>query len=422
MQYEFITDSSRARDVLSQLMDEKVVALDTETTGLDPHTDSVILLSISTPKATYLIDTRKVPLKIFKPLFEKEEIPKVGFNLAFDYRMIKGSGGGELEGCRDLMLGEYCLMAGVQWDGFSLEAVTRKYLGKERDKTLQKSFINHTGDFTEDQLKYAAEDTSDLFPLGKIMQEKIKSEGVHLAWGIENRSLPAWADIQYYGQKIDVGAWKKIMESNLEKTRVAKDNLDRFFEPFFDRDLFGVLDVNYNSQPTILYGFQKMGIKVDGDYIKNTNKETQKKIRDLPVTQALENYRQAVKAYGTYGQTYLDAIHPKTGRIHPRFNQYGTDTARPSCREGLNVLNIPRDKHFRNAFVTDEGRMISTVDFSGAELRIMADQSGDPLMVEGFNSGTDFHCFVASMLFGVEVTKKNENAKLRQPAKTINFG
>jgi DNA polymerase I-like protein with 3'-5' exonuclease and polymerase domains len=336
--------------------------------------------------------------------------------------MAKGTAGIEMEGSRDLMLAEYCLMAGIQWDGFGLAAMTKKYLGKDRDKSLQKSFIGHTGDFSESQLVYAVEDTSDLFPLGKIMQEEMKSAGVDRAWGIENRSIPAWGDMQFYGQKIDTTAWQGIMAYNQERMVEERLNLDKYFEPFYDVDLFGKLDINYNSQPTILYGLQRMGVKIDGEKIRNTNKETQKKIRNLPVIEALEKYRSAVKAYGTYGQTYLDAIHAITGRIHPRFNQYGTDTGRPSCRENLNVLNIPRDKRFRNAFITDWDRLISTVDFSGAELRILADQSGDPLMVKGFNSGTDFHCYVASMLFGVEVTKKNENARLRQPAKTINFG
>jgi DNA polymerase-1 len=66
--------------------------------------------------------------------------------------------------------------------------------------------------------------------------------------------------------------------------------------------------------------------------------------------------------------------------------------------------------------------MISTVDYSAAELRILADLSGDHLMIDGFNSGIDFHCYVASMIFGVEVTKTNENKKLREPTKTLNFG
>jgi DNA polymerase-1 len=125
---------------------------------------------------------------------------------------------------------------------------------------------------------------------------------------------------------------------------------------------------------------------------------------------------------GTYGDKYLKAIHPHTGRIHFRFRQYGTETGRPACMGGLNCLNIPRDKKYRKAFITEPGRLISTVDYSAAELRILADLSGEQLMIDGFNSGIDFHCYVASLVFKKEVTKKNENAYLRDPTKTINFG
>lgn len=421
MQYQYIRSPGEAEQLAQKLSDEKVLGVDTETTGLDPHKDTVVLLSITSKQGTFLIDTQDPNCLLpFRPLLENEEIAKVGFNLAFDHMMFHGYLGIEMEGCRDLMLAEYVLEAGIQKDGYSLEAITKKYLGKERDKTLQKSFIGHRGDFTEDQLRYAAEDTADLFPLGNKMQEILRSEGLLFTWGIENKSLPAWADTTFYGQKIDVDAWKGVMEFNHLKMLEAKQELDQFFSPFFDRDLFGHLDINYNSQPTLLYGLQKMGIKVDESLIQNTNKETQKKIRNFPVIQALEKYRQAVKAYGTYGQSYLDAIHPKTGRIHPRFNQCATGTGRPSGREGLNVLNIPRDKRFRNAFITDPDRLISTVDFSGAELRIIADQSGDPLMVEGFNSGVDFHCFVAALVFNREKVEKSD--PIRTPTKSINFG
>ena len=419
--YEFIESPARAEELSRQLMSEKVIGVDTETTGLDPHTNKVILLSITAQDKTYLIDTRKTGMEMFRSLLECETVHKLGVNNAFDYMMIKGTAGIDMESNLDLMLAEQCLMAGIQWSGFGFDAIAKKYLEVEVDKTLQTSFVNFEGEFSQEQLKYAALDTSLLPKMAEVIKKELVSAGVRKAWGIENRSLPAWADATFYGQKIDIPAWQEVMRFNYAKMEEAKGRLDRFFEPFFDCDLKGNPDVNYKSQPMLLYGLQKMGIKIDGELIKNTNKETQKKIRDLPVTQALEHYRQAVKAYGTYGQSYLDAIHPITGRIHPRFNQYGTDTGRPSCRGGLNVLNIPRDKKFRDAFTTDPDRRISTVDFSGAELRILADQSGDPLMVKGFNSGTDFHCYVASMLFGKEVTKKNENAKLRQPAKTINF-
>jgi DNA polymerase-1 len=417
--YLYLRTPSEVERLAKQLLVEPEIAFDTETTGLDPHTDKVVLVSISTREKTYLIDTQDVRcLLALKEPLEREDIAKIGVYLFFDYSMVKGTCGIEVEGLKCLHLGEKLLGAGVQWDGFSLEAITKKYLGKERDKSLQKSFIGHKGEFTLDQLQYAAEDTSDLFPLHDAMNKEIIAQGITKAWEIENNVIPAFADIYFHGLKIDEPAWRKIMDDNYKKMKEAESNLGTFFEPFFDRDLFGNLDINYASQPTILYGLQRMGIKVDGAKISDTNDATRKKIGHLPVIKALDYYREAQKALGTYGQPYLDAIHPTTGRIHPRIDQLGTDTGRPTCPKP-NILNVPREKRFRHAFVTDFGRLISTVDFSGAELRILADRSGDPLMVEGFNRGVDFHCYVASMLFNREVLKDDP---IRTPTKTLNFG
>ena len=418
--YQYIREPSQVERIVPRLLEEPLLGYDLETTGLDPHVDKVILASISTPKETFLIDTRDVRcLLALGPVIEKEEIKKLGVHLQFDYVMTKGTAGIDLEGAVDLFLGEKLLGAGIQWDGFGLEDITLKYINKQRDKTLQKSFINHTGDFSKEQLDYAAEDTADLFPIAEAMKKKIMEEGLGKVWGIENRALPAFSDIYYYGLKIDQTAWHKIMDDYSLKLKEAEKNLAMFYEPFFDRDLFGELHINFASQPTILYGLQRMGIQVDGRLIQDTNDGTRRKIADKPVIKALDAYREAQKALGTYGQPYLDAIHPVTGRIHPKINQLGTDTGRPTCPKP-NVLNIPQEKYFRNAFITDDGRLISTVDFSGAELRIIADQSGDPLMVAGFNSGVDFHCYVAAMLFNREKVDKKD--PIRTPVKNLNFG
>lgn len=418
--YEYIKDPNQVERLAKKLLEEPLLAYDTETTGLDPHTDKIILVSLSTRNNTYLIDTRDSRcLEAVRPVLEKEELPKLGTYLFFDYGMTKGHGHIDLEGARCLYLAEKLLGAGVQWDGFGLEAMTLKYLGKERDKSLQKSFIGHTGEFSREQLQYAADDTSGLFPLYDVMRKKMEEEGLITAWLIENSAMPAFADIYFYGLKIDQPAWKIIMEDNYQKMKEAESRLATLFEPFFDRDLFGNLDINFASQQSILYGLQRMGIKVDGDLIRNTNDTTRKKIKDIPVIQALNKYREAQKRLGTYGQPYLDAIHPITGRIHPRVDQLGTDTGRATSPKP-NVFNVPRDKRYRHAFITDIDRLISTVDFSGAELRILADRSGDPLMIEGFNRGVDFHCFVAAMLFNREHVAKDD--PIRQPTKTLNFG
>lgn len=422
--YTYIKTPSEAAVLNSHLMSSATrISFDTETTGLDPHKDKVVLASLATDTNVYVLDCRDADvLRAIAPTLENEAIKKALHNGGFDYKMVKGTAGCDIEGIFDTMLAEYSLTAGTQFDGYGLDAVSKKYLGTDVDKTLQKSFIGHKGDFSQAQLDYAANDAKALLPLIDEMQKKMKSEGVLRAWITESKAVQAFADIEYYGQKIDAAAWKVVMDDNRDAALVAKKQLDVYFENVYGRDLFGDVFVNYDSNPVVLYGLQMLGVKADGEMIRDTNKKTQRKIKQYPVVQALQAYRAAQKRLGTYGQQYLDAIHPVTGRVHFRFNQYGTETGRPAAVGGLNCLNIPREKRYRNAFITDEDRLLGTVDYSGAELRIAADLSGDPLMVSGFNSGEDFHCYVASILFGVPVTKKNENKHLRDPAKAINFG
>lgn len=426
MQYEYIRDSSRAAVVASKLREEKALGYDTETTGLDPHKDKVILASFTTmDKLTYLVDTRDPKnLEPFRPVLEDEKIAKIGVNLTFDYMQTKGSFGIDIEGTWDLMMAEQLIMAGLAKSGYGFADLSKKYLGKEIDKTLQKSFINHTGDFTPAQLEYAATDTRELPVMAQAIKEIIASQGLARVWQIESRAIPAFGDMTFYGQKIDTDSWKQIMADNQKIFDEQVETLGGYFEQVFVRDLFGHLDVNYKSQPQILYGLQMMGVEVDGQVIRDTSKETFKKIQHLPVVMELGKYRKAKRMLEAYGENFLRAINPVTGRIHPEVWQIGTGTGRVAAKSGVrgktNTLNIPREKRFRHAFITELDRLISTVDFSGAELRIMADKSGDPLMVKGFNSGVDFHCYVAAMLFGREKVEKSD--PIRQPTKTLNFG
>lgn len=429
--YEYITSGTRAEEICSKLMNSPVVGLDTETTGTDPHKDRVTLLSLSSRAGgTFVVDTRDSNLlKAFKPLFENDLTTKVAHNGSFDYQMVKGSVGADTENIRCTMLGEKCLTAGLQFDGYSLEAVTKKYLGISRDKSLQKSFIGHTGEFSEAQRQYAADDTAYLLDIAEKMQHEAKSKGVLKTWRIESEALQSFADIEFFGQRVDAQKWKAVMKENADSAKQAKKDLDYYFAPVcasrfnFDaepgEDQFEV-DINYDSQPMVLQALRQIGLEIDGALIENTNKKTQKKIKDHPAIKALTKYRVAAKGLSGFGEQYLKAIHPVTGRVHFHMNQYGTETGRPACKDGLNCLNIPREKRYRDCFTTEDGRLISTVDYSGAELRIMADLSGDPLMVRGFNSGIDFHCFVAALLFNRERVDKKD--PIRTPTKTLNFG
>lgn len=442
VQYEYITQPSRADEVCKKLMEAKNVGGDTEATGVDPHVDKVTLLSLASRQhGAFVIDTRdKRNLEAFGPLFESEETIKTFHNFSYDYKMILGTAGIEVENAICTMLGERTLTAGQQFGGASLDAVTKKYKGIERDKSLQKSFIGYTGESTPQQRIYSAEDALYLLDIAEAQQQKAKDAGVLKIWRIESNAIQAFSDIEYYGQLISKSGWEEVMRQNAVAAEAAKQQLDYFFEPYcnkmmeFDQvtgDGKYIIDMNYESVPMVLHCLKLMGVSADGQVISNTSKKTQNKIKEHPVIIALTKYRQAMQGLKMFGVQYVKAIHPVTGRVHFRFKQYGTDTGRPSCgneqayKRGdpkLNCLNIPRDNRYRNCFGTDPDRLLSTVDYSGAELRIMAELSGDPLMVQGFNSGVDFHCFVASMMFKREVTKKNENAYLRTPTKELNFG
>lgn len=441
--YEFINEPGRAHEVCRMLMGAKSVSLDTEGTGLDPHVDKVTLLSLSSRQhGNFVIDTRDPKnLAAFSDLCESEDTLKIVHNLSHDYKQIKGTCGAEIENAVCTMLGERTLTVGQQFGGASLDAITRKYLGIQRDKSLQKSFIGYWGESTPEQRMYSAEDTAYLLDIAEKQQNAAKELGVLKIWRIESNAVQAFSDIEYYGQLISKSGWEVVMQQNAAAADAAKKELDYYFEPFCnkvfnpayqgDGDELFLLDINYESVPAVLERLKMMGVSVDGEVIENTSKKTQNKIKDHPVIKALTKYRTAMQGLKMFGAQYIKAIHPVTGRVHFKIKQYGTDTGRPSCgteqgyKRGdprLNCLNIPRDSRYRDCFGTDPDRLISTVDYSGAELRIMAELSGDPLMVKGFNSGVDFHCFVATLLFNREVTKKNENGHLRTPTKTLNFG
>ena len=405
---------------------------DTETTGLDPHVDRVTLIQIGDREKQYVIDVRKVSVEPLRPFFEREDIYKVGVNLKFDYKMMKTSFGIELEGMRDLMLGEKIFHNGRKSRGFSYRDITLNRLNVEIDKTLQKSFINHTGDYSEEQLKYAAVDVMYPIPIAELLAADLQREGLLETWRIESAVSAAFGDMELYGLKIDKVGWQKLIDKNQAAADAECEKMDQWAKNFFRTDLFGKVEVNYSSTAQMLHLLREMKFKVetmvDGKrvmaLVEDTNDQTLQKLRKYPLVRHIQDFRSYTMRVTHFGKVFLDAIHPKTGRIHPEFDQLGAETGRPTShkKSPVNVLNIPREKEMRQCFIAEDGHLIQTDDYSGCELRIWAYLSQDPFLVEAFSKGMDVHCHVASKLYGKEVTKTNENKHLRTPAKSLNFG
>jgi DNA polymerase-1 len=112
------------------------------------------------------------------------------------------------------------------------------------------------------------------------------------------------------------------------------------------------------------------------------------------------------------------------GRVHTSFNQAVTATGRLSSTNP-NLQNIPirteKGREIRKAFVPrDADYLLLAADYSQIELRIMADFSGDPTMIEAFRLSRDIHASTASKVFKVPL--EQVDGEMRRKAKTVNFG
>ena len=143
---------------------------------------------------------------------------------------------------------------------------------------------------------------------------------------------------------------------------------------------------------------------------------------DHPLVTALLEYRELEKLRSTYVDGYLPLI-DADGRIRTRFNQMAATTGRLSS-DSPNLQNIPvrseSGRTIRRAFIAGEGNEFLVADYSQIELRVLAHMSGDPFLIEAFQSGLDIHTATAARVWGV--TPDDVTAEQRRRAKMINFG
>jgi DNA polymerase I-like protein with 3'-5' exonuclease and polymerase domains len=429
----YVKEQAAFEALVPKLMEKPSWAVDSETTGLDPHIDNMVLLQIGNPEVQYVIDVRRVDIAPLAEFFDSERIRKIFHNAKFDYKFLRKKYGFNIRSIRDTFLAEKCLNAGRKKAGFGLAAVLQSYVGIEMSKEHQTSF-RLDGDFTEDQIAYAAKDVEFLHQITREQQAQLIQKNLVNTYILECDAVPCIGDMELAGMALDVQGWRDIMEYNQSEADKCVSRMNKVAANYFDLDLFGNVDINYGSQQQVLKLLQKLDTKVptynrdtkqtDYEPIMDTSDGTLKKIKDNDFINDLKKHRSHLVRVNTFGESFVSAIHPITGRIHCLFNQYGTETGRLSKAKDspINPLNIPRDKAYRNAFIAEPGYTVETDDYAGCELRIWAEISEDPGLLEIFENGLDAHCYVASKLYGVEVTKDNEHKHLRTPAKNLNFG
>ena len=157
---------------------------------------------------------------------------------------------------------------------------------------------------------------------------------------------------------------------------------------------------------------------------RSTAMEVLKVLRNYhPIADLVLKYRHLNKLKNTYLDAFPKYINKKTNRIHSSFHQATTITGRLSS-SNPNFQNIPirtdYGKEIRKAFCSDNGNKIISADYSQVELRIMAEFSKEPNLIDAFNNDIDIHTRTAALINNISENNVDDNQ--RRTAKVVNFG
>lgn len=268
---------------------------------------------------------------------------------------------------------------------------------------------------TREQYDYAAEDVINLLRLRKILRAKLMQMDLVRTAVIEfGVALPEGV-VELNGMPVDRSYWRaQIAADAIQATRLHSELLFTLPHPTGQMALPG-FDGGWNidSQQQMLVSLNKMGIK-----IPDTKKLTMGMLAGKhPIINKVIEYRKYAKRGTSFGDDWLRWVEPDE-RIHGDY--YSLLAAGRYSMSKPNLQQVPRDAGFRNCFRAQPGKVFVLADYSGIEMRIVAEISGDPRLCKVFQDGRDAHYATASLIMGK--TKDQITKSERQMAKPVNFG
>ncbi len=416
--YRLISSVGEMPQIAADLRAQPAIGLDTETTGLDPHTSKLRLIQLATPQTTYIIDYFRFQPEQLASLLEiitADQPIKIAHNAKFDAKFLMKHCGVRLNGIFDTYLASVLIGAGDENIRHGLEPVVSRHLGVQLNKDAQLS--NWGGELSHFQLEYAAHDAGILLPLREKLRAKLDEMDLLIAADIEFNCVVAIATMELAGVYLDVDRWKKLIElMTVERDALAVELTEMLSAGAAQMNLFGMPEpINLDSPAQIKEALNRLGIE-----ISDTREWTLSKLADdHPVIAKLLEHRGLSKNLSSFGENILEYLNPATGRLHPDFRQLGTPTGRITT-SSPSLQQIPHTPEYRSCFRAPQGRKLVVADYSQIEMRILADFSADKTLLEAFDSGADLHRSTASQMFKVPLA--DISPRQRESAKGLNYG
>jgi DNA polymerase-1 len=444
--YETVRSLDRLKAWIERARDQGFVAIDTETTSLDPMQAALcgFSLALAANEACYVplshrqggdgsgglfqgeVAPDQIPeraaLDALKPLLEDKGVLKIGQNLKFDFQIFAVRGI-EIASYDDTLLMSYVVDAGRSDHG--LDPLAQRYFNHRTidfNEVTKAGKTRMTFDCVEidKATEYAAEDADATLRLWQVLKPRLAAEHMlNVYETLERPLLHVLANMERRGISIDRQVLSRLSGEFAQEAAGLEAEINK---------LAGET-VNVGSPKQmgdILFG--KLGLP-GGTKTKTGQWATGARVLDELAEQGHElpqkilDWRQVSKLKSTYTDALPGYVNPTTHRVHTSYALAATTTGRLSSSEP-NLQNIPirteDGRKIRRAFIAERGMKLVSADYSQIELRLLAEIAGIEQLRKAFRDGLDIHAMTASEMFGVPV--KNMPPEVRRRAKAINFG
>jgi DNA polymerase I-like protein with 3'-5' exonuclease and polymerase domains len=418
LRYQLITTPEEISRAAARLSRAPFIGVDTETTGLDPHTSRLRLLQLAVPEESFIVDLFQTPVAAVQPLLDLLAAPqpiKIAHNAKFDAKFLLKHGDIRLRGIFDTYLASQLISASAESDRHGLAAVTLRFLGHTVDKEEQRS--DWSGTLSAAQLEYAARDAQVLLPLRERQQEKLTELELLRVAQIEFDCVMSLAALEIAGVYLDAAKWRALIGEVRAKYEVVAEALQRVLAATVPQlTLFDTpVRINLDSPAQLQEALKQLGIELSS----TREWHLQRHAAQFPILHQVLEYRHLSKALSSYGEHFLDYINPATGRIHADFRQLGTPTGRIAASQP-SLQQVPHDAAYRSCFTAPAGRKLVIADYSQIEMRILADFANDAALLAAFASGADLHRTTSAQMLGLKL--EDVTPQQREAAKRLNYG
>lgn len=432
--YQLIDTKEKREKLIRDLLKQKSICFDTETTGTDPNNAELVGISFCFEKgrAFYIplpenFEDCKTILEDFKPLFIDNKIEKIGQNIKYDLSVLKWYDVHISGNIFDTMIAHYLIEPDQRHGMDFLADVYLEYKTISYDEITEKR-RGHQLSMREAQhhkikavVDYACEDADITFQLAEVFRPLLKdSNTLKLYETIEVPLIPVLASMEKEGINLDTNALNKFSEELHQDVLKIRE---RIYE------LSGT-EFNISSPKQlgeILFDRLKVTDKPKLTKTKqySTGEDVlQKLLKKHPIIQEILDYRSLTKLKSTYVDALPLLVNARDHRIHTSYMQSVAATGRLSS-QNPNLQNIPirteKGREIRKAFIPkNDEYILLAADYSQIELRIIAELSKDEAMMDAFINGIDIHTATASKVYGMPIAEVDKD--MRRNAKAVNFG